>query len=184
MKQLPPAYSVRGGLVMWQYEILDEHSPVGTVQVTCDGLYRRFRAVLRQSAGLHRLYLHAARGVQKIGVFSPEGDTLTLSRRIAANALPDFTREWVRFTLSAPEWLGFDGEIAGGIRLKNARFCRNERGATIAIPCDGTLPDALVPVFCLLRVVRREEKSWFLLDVDEDHFPILSDDQTTRRAPM
>ena len=72
---------------MLEYQVYDQGAVIGTATAERDGLYWQVHAACHTAGGgFVRLYAHEDGKCERLGVLIPEGDTLRLSRRIAASA--------------------------------------------------------------------------------------------------
>lgn len=89
---------------MLEYQVYDQGAVIGTATAERDGLYWQVHAACHTAGGgFVRLYAHEDGKCERLGVLIPEGDTLRLSRRIAASAFSftDATRITTSETLAA-----------------------------------------------------------------------------------
>lgn len=89
---------------MLEYQVYDQGAVIGTATAERDGLYWQVHAACHTAGGgFVRLYAHEDGKCERLGVLIPEGDTLRLSRRIAASAFSfkDATRITTSETLEA-----------------------------------------------------------------------------------
>ena len=89
---------------MLEYQVYDQGAVIGTATAERDGLYWQVHAACHKAGGgFVRLYAHEDGKCERLGVLIPEGDTLRLSRRIAASAFSftDATRITTSETLEA-----------------------------------------------------------------------------------
>lgn len=75
----------------------------GSLCAEDDGLYRILRAELPACEGIVRLYLPDG---QSLGVFSPQGATLSLTKRLSRRSLPELPAYAVAWCEADGQWDG------------------------------------------------------------------------------
>jgi len=153
-------------------EIFVHGAPVGTLNICDEGLYTRFTARCRYNApGIHRLWLTRREDLFLLGVLTPEGDCLCLSKRLSrrqwappgsapvtgcilADSEPALPQSAVSLQPSA-EWqpcpepakLFADPELAA-VCPGEGVLCRSEADSVLlAFPLLPGAPFPLLPVF-------------------------------------
>ena len=125
-----------------QVEIFEAGAPVGTLELTRQGLYQAAEAVCRpRRAGVNRLYLWKGRTPYCLGVPLPEGDGFTLRRRLSAASLP-FAPETAVLGREEDGWLPWRGSFAGET-VESGWLKPSPEGMLLAVadgsPCAETL---------------------------------------------
>ncbi len=143
------------------YEILDGERRAGTLEVTPQGGYLRFRAACRtEREGLLRLRAEGERGEADLGVLSPGGSGWCLDRRFSPAELRNMGLERIRRCyLLSPLPPGWREEPDPGRHFREPllrALCGEVRGAKyfeagedslLALPLVSPFP--LLPIFCL-----------------------------------
>ncbi len=143
------------------YEILDGERAAGTLEVTPQGGYLRFRAVCRtEKRGLLRLEAEGDKSEVDLGILSPGGSGLFLDRRFSPAQLRSMGLGRIRCCrLRAPLPRGWAEEADPGRLFRDPALkalCREVRGALVreeggfsllALPLVSPFP--LLPLFCL-----------------------------------
>lgn len=75
-----------------EYPITIENRPCGTLTERAEGLYTVFRADCPARPGLIRLWLHGGGQSACLGLLSPRGDRLVLTRRLSRQARSAYPR--------------------------------------------------------------------------------------------
>ena len=149
------------------YPILEGEKVTGTLEVSPEGGYLRFRASCRASGReLRRLWVRGPSGEADLGVLTPEGGLWRLDRRFSPAELRKLGLEEIAACfLRGSSPAGWTTEPSPGRLFADAtlrRLCASARGALtrqgeegllLALPL--TEPFPLLPAFCLgtLRVL-------------------------------
>ena len=159
---------------MYRYDVFFEGSAVGKAEVEADGLYWQVRVACAPAGeGLVRASAENISERLMLGVLAPKDGTLVLSRRIARSRFcfyPD-----TELTLDeTPRWSDFSGKAAGW-PLAGARYRRMNGGFAVCVPADDGKPFVCMPLFCFFRLVTRQAKRYWLLELDEEYNPKMPD---------
>lgn len=157
---------------MYRYNVSSGGRTVGRAEVEKEGLYWLVRvscepvseAFLRVSAENINKHL-------PLGILIPQSGTLTLERRIARSRFC-FYPDTVLTLDESPRWEDFSGEAAGWM-LPGARACHKDGGWLICVPAMREKPFACMPLFCFFRLIMRQEKQYWLLELDGEMNPLM-----------
>ena len=157
---------------MYRYDVFFEGSAVGKAEVEADGLYWQVRVACAPAGeGLVRASAENISERLMLGVLAPKDGTLVLSRRIARSRFC-FYPDTVLTLDESPRWDDFSGKAAGWM-LPGARACRNDRGWLVYLPAARDKPFACIPLFCFFRLTMRQEKQYWLLELDGEMNPLM-----------
>lgn len=159
---------------MYRYDVLFEGRTVGSAEIEADGLYWSVRvecalmgeALMRASAEnvWQRLML---------GVLTPVDGRLMLSRRIARSRF-SFYPDTALTLDETPRWWDFTNRVAGW-KIPGARCCRMGSGYAVYVPVEDAKPFACMPLFCFFRLVTQQEKRYWVLELDAEMNPLMSE---------
>ncbi len=167
------------------YEILDGEKPAGTLEVSRQGAYLRFRAACRaQGREVIRLFARGAKENVNLGVLIPRGGLWCLDRRFSPAELRALGLEEVRECfLHRPEgeWqpVREPGRLLEDELLR--RRCRDVRDALLyqeggdtllAVPLRSPFP--LMSVFCLGSPRKLEGRPYLVFSVFEGQLGMIS----------
>ena len=158
---------------MERLDILAEGRPVGTAEVTEEGLYLRFTADCEDPlSGPSRLVGAGERGELRLGVPEPEGGRLRLSRLSHLELRAPAG--------SAPQWGPLPPDAFRGSWLRNrlgrereVLFARQGETRLAALPFDLRKPFPWPELFCLARIAVWQGREWAVFAFDGQERPIL-----------
>lgn len=117
-----------------QMDIFEQGEPVGTLQIRQEGLYKVVEATCRpHRTGVLRLYLWQGTQGGACGVLCPAGDSLRLSRKLSAAALP-FMPEQAVIGCAEGEFLPWRGSFEGAF-VEDGFLRQTQQGPCIAVVC-------------------------------------------------
>ena len=166
-------------------DILAEGRPVGTAEVTEEGLYLRFTADCEDPlSGPCRLVGVGERGELRLGVPEPEGGRLRLSRALSRRdcaAVGRLSHLELRAPVgSSPQWEPLppeafrEGWIRGRLRReREVLFARRGETRVVALPFDPEKPFPWPELFCLARIAVWRGREWAVFAFDGRERPIL-----------
>ncbi len=99
------------------YPILENGLPIGSLTLEAQGLYVRFAARCAARPGVRRLWLCAETGCACLGVLTPEGDGLSLSRRLSKTAFCALPQPIRHAALAPPEDIRDDPARGFAVRI-------------------------------------------------------------------
>ena len=170
---------------MERLDILAEGRPVGTAEVTEEGLYLRFTADCEDPlSGPCRLVGAGERGELRLGVPEPEGGRLRLSRVLSRRdcaAVGRLSHLELRAPAgSAPQWGPLPPDAFRGSWLRNrlgrereVLFARQGETRLAALPFDLRKPFPWPELFCLARIAVWQGREWAVFAFDGQERPIL-----------
>lgn len=125
---------------MQRYPVDLDGKQVGSVEVERIGLYYHIQCTCQMRQGLHRLYASTDRGDRLMGVCCPEGDGLSVRKRIPVKELG----EKFRFFLCPEGRKGFipiceDKPLRSLVQLPFARFCFRNGQPGLVFESDGSV---------------------------------------------
>ena len=155
---------------MYRYDVSSGGRTVGRAEVEKEGLYWLVRVLCEPvSEAFLRV---SAENISKhlpLGILIPQSGILTLERRISRSRFcfyPD-----TELTLDeTPRWSDFSGKAAGW-PLPGARYRRMNGGFAVCVPADDGKPFVCMPLFCFFRLVTRQAKRYWLLELDDENNP-------------
>ena len=170
------------------YEIRDGERTAGTLEITPQGGYLRFRAVCRsEKRGLLRLEAVGEESKADLGVLSPGGSGYFLDRRFSPAQLRSMGLGRIRrCLLHAPLPRGWAEEEdpgrlfrdpalrALGSEVRGALIRETEGSSLLALPL--TSPFPLLPVFCLGTPKRLGQTTYLLFSVFRGEAGMISPD--------
>ncbi len=159
------------------YAIMDGGERAGTLEVSRQGGYARFRAACRTSGqALARLAVQSGERDAVLGTLVPEGGLWVLDRRLSPAALRAMgVEEITACFLRRPAPEGWAPEPEPGrlledrlLRrlcegLRGALTCRGERGTLLAVPLADPFP--LLPVFCLGSLWQLDGRPYLVFEI-------------------
>ena len=175
------------------YEILDGEKPAGTLEVSRQGAYLRFRAACRaRGREVKRLLARGAKEDADLGVLVPQGGLWCLEKRFSPAELRALGLEEIcECFLHRPEG-GWQPETEPGRLLADEllqRLCRDVRDALLyqeggdtllAVPLRSPFP--LMPVFCLGSPKKLEGRPYLVFSVFEGQLGMISPKEGQNRS--
>ena len=170
---------------MERLDILAEGRPVGTAEVTEEGLYLRFTADCEDPlSGPCRLVGAGERGELRLGVPEPGGGRLRLSRVLSRRdcaAVGRLSHLELRAPAgSAPQWEPLPPDAFRGSWIRNrlgrereVLFARQGETRLAALPFDLRKPFPWPELFCLARIAVWQGREWAVFAFDGQKRPIL-----------